>query len=51
MRRDGKTECKYSFQTCQVPERIFAILNNYEKNYGESLANVAIKTINRRRQL
>ena len=47
----GSTECQYSFQTCQVPERFMGSLNNYEKNYGESLANVALKVINRRRRI
>ena len=47
----GSTECQYSYPTCQVPERIFVILNDYEKNYGESTANVAIKPINRRRKI
>lgn len=43
------TECSYSFQTCQVVERIMVVLNNYEKNFGESTANTAQKVINRRR--
>jgi hypothetical protein len=43
------TECSYSFQTCQVPERFGGILNHYEKNYGETTANTALTTINRRR--
>jgi hypothetical protein len=47
----GSTECQYSFQTCQVPERFMGSLNNYEKNYGEALANVALKVINRRRRI
>lgn len=47
----GSTECQYSFQTCQVPERFMGSLNNYEKNFGESLANVALKVINRQRRI
>jgi len=53
-RRCGATsgvECNYSFQTCQVVERIFVILNNYEKNYGEAVANTASNVINRRRKI
>lgn len=47
----GTTECQYSYPTCQVPERILVVLNDYEKNYGESLANVAIRPINRARKI
>ena len=47
----GDTECKYSYKTCQVVERIMVVLNNYEKNYGTTTANVATKTINRRRKI
>ena len=47
----GTTECQYSYATCQVPERIFVVLNDFEKNYGESIANIAIKPINRRRKI
>ena len=47
----GTTECLYSFQTCQVVERIMVIMNNYEKNYGQADANVATTTFNRRRQI
>lgn len=47
----GDTECQYSFQTCQVPERFMGSLNNYEKNFGESLAEAALKVINRRRRI
>jgi hypothetical protein len=45
------TECQYSFQTCQVPERIMVALNDYEKNYGEATANTALKVINRARRI
>jgi hypothetical protein len=47
----GTTECDYSYQTCQVPERILVVLNDYEKNYGESLANIAVRPINRARKI
>jgi hypothetical protein len=47
----GSTECKYSFQTCQVPEHFLGSLNSYEKNYGEALANVPLKVINRARRI
>jgi len=43
------TECSYSFQTCQVPERIMVAMNHYEKNYGEAQAGTALNVINRRR--
>jgi hypothetical protein len=46
-----ETECSYSFQTCQVPERIMVVMNNYEKNYGETAANTALNVINRRRTI
>lgn len=45
------TECSYSFQTCQVVERIMAAPNSYEKNYGEATANVPTQLINRRRRI
>jgi hypothetical protein len=45
------TECQYSFQTCQVPERIMVALNDFEKNYGEANANTALKVINRARRI
>lgn len=45
------TECQYSFQTCQVVERIMVVLNNFEKNFGSATANVAQKVINRRRKI
>jgi hypothetical protein len=47
----GSTECQYSFQTCQVPERIMVALNHFEKNYGETTAATAQNTINRRRAI
>ncbi len=43
-------ECGYSYQTCQVPDRILVVLNNYEKNYGEAQANVPRQVINRQRR-
>lgn len=45
------TECSYSFQTCQVVERIMVTMNDYEKNYGEATANTASNVINRRRKI
>lgn len=45
------TECSYSFQTCQVVERIMVVLNNFEKNFGEATANTVVKTTNRRRRI
>ena len=45
------TECQYSFQTCQVVERIMVALNDYEKNYGETTANTAFRVINRARKI
>lgn len=47
----GTTECQYSFQTCQVVERIMAAPNSFEKNYGEAVANVPTQLINRRRRI
>jgi len=44
-------ECQYSLQSCQVPERIMVALNNYEKNYGETIANSPINVINRSRRV
>ncbi|MDR3797957.1 MAG: hypothetical protein P4K93_07380 [Terracidiphilus sp.] len=43
-------ECQYSFQSCQVVERIMVALNNYEKNYGETSANTPLTVINRTRR-
>jgi len=46
------TECSYSFQSCQVVERIMVALNNYEKNFGEAAANVTVdRQPNRRRKI
>jgi hypothetical protein len=47
----GNVECMYSFPSCQVPERFGGVINNYEKNYGETSASVAAITINRRRKI
>jgi hypothetical protein len=46
----GPTPCQQSFPTCQVLSRIFVIANSYEKNYGETTANVATAVQNRIRQ-
>ena len=43
------TECSYNYQTCQQPNRIMVLMNNYEKNYGENPAATALNVINRRR--
>lgn len=45
------TECQYSFATCQVVERPMMVLNDFEKNYGEAMANTATNVINRRRKI
>lgn len=45
------TECSYSYQTCQRVERIMVVTNNYEINFGETLANVSQQIINRARRL
>jgi hypothetical protein len=45
------TECQYSFQSCQVVERIMVALNDYEKNYGETAANSPLTVINRSRRI
>jgi hypothetical protein len=45
----GSTECSYSFQSCQVVERIMVAPNHWEKNLGETTANTAMNVINRRR--
>lgn len=47
----GTTECTYSYQSCQVVERIMVVMNNYEKNFGETAANTAQSVINRRRKI
>ncbi len=44
-------ECLYSFQSCQVVERIMVALNNYETNYGETTSNVPLININRNRRV
>lgn len=43
-------ECSYSYQSCQVVERIMVVLNDYEKNWGESTANTPLTVINRSRR-
>jgi hypothetical protein len=45
------TECSYSYQSCQVVERIMVVLNDYEKNWGETSANTAMTVINRSRRI
>ncbi|MDE3162516.1 MAG: hypothetical protein KGL64_04580 [Acidobacteriota bacterium] len=45
------TECLYSYPTCQVLERIGVEMNNYEKNYGETVATTPLVTINRARKV
>lgn len=45
------TECQYSFQSCQVVERVMVALNNYEKNWGESTSNLPTSIINRNRRI
>jgi hypothetical protein len=47
----GAAECGYSYQSCQQIDRVFVVLNSYEKNYGETSANIATKTINRLRRI
>jgi hypothetical protein len=47
----GPTECQYSYQTCQQPNRIMVEANSYEKNYGDTGANTAFNIINRRRTI
>jgi hypothetical protein len=47
----GSTECSYSLQTCQSPNRIMVEQNHFEKNYGEATANTAFNVINRRRAI
>lgn len=42
--------CQQTYGTCQVLGRIFAIINPYEKNYGEAWANVPTTQMNRVRQ-
>lgn len=45
------TECQYSFQSCQVVERIMVVLNSYEKNWGDAEAVVSTKVANRSRKV
>jgi hypothetical protein len=45
------SECLYSFQSCQVVERIMVVMNDYEKNYGETTANSPMQVINRSRRI
>ena len=45
------SECNYSFQSCQVVERPMLVLNDYEKNWGETGANTAMTIINRSRRV
>lgn len=47
----GPTECLYSYRTCQVTEHYVGILNNFEKNFSETIAAVPTQVINRRRTL
>jgi hypothetical protein len=47
----ASTPCQQSYPTCQVIERIFVIMNNYEKNYGETTANTSTYMQNRARQI
>lgn len=47
----GDTECLYSYRTCQVIEHYVGILNNFEKNFTETIAAVPLQTVNRRRGL
>jgi hypothetical protein len=47
----ASTECLYSFQSCQVVERPMISLNSWEKNYGETIANTPLVTINRGRRV
>lgn len=44
------TECSYSYPTCQVIERPMVVMNDYEKNFGDALANTAQQVINRARK-
>lgn len=53
-KRCGSTqpnECLYSFQSCQVVERIMVTMNDFEKNYGESSSNLPLQVINRSRRI
>lgn len=45
------TECSYSFQSCQVPERFMGVINSFEKNYGETTSDVPLLNVNRSRRI
>jgi hypothetical protein len=47
----GGTECKYSFATCQVPERFMGVVVNFEPNFSDSVPAIPTATINRRRRI
>lgn len=47
----GATECLYSFQSCQVVERIMVAINSFEKNWGETSANSPLTVMNRTRRI
>lgn len=47
----GPVECLYSYRTCQVTDHYVGILNNYEKNFSETIAAVPTQVINRRRAI
>ena len=47
----GDIECLYSYRTCQVIEHYVGILNNFEKNFAETIAAVPMQVVNRRRTL
>jgi hypothetical protein len=47
----ASTPCQQTYETCQVLERIFAVTDNFEKNFGETLASVAPNSVNRMRQV
>lgn len=47
----GSTECSYSYQSCQMLSRIMCVMNNYETNFGETGANIALNVTNRRRTI
>jgi hypothetical protein len=44
-------ECGYSYQSCQSLSRIMCVMNNYETNFGETVANTALNVTNRRRTI
>jgi hypothetical protein len=47
----GDVECGYSYQSCQSLSRIMCVMNNYETNFGETVANTALNVTNRRRTI